>query len=76
MSKTFLTCSFFKMATDEKPFFTKFCGKGACGRQKIAVNDALEMSCLGDYEPTEEWLQCPMCKVGSIPTISLIENRQ
>ena len=64
------------MATDEKPFFTKFCGKGACGRQKIAVNDNHCGSCLGDYEATEEWLQCPICKVGSILTISLIENRQ
>ena len=30
---------FFKMDIDEKPFFTQFYGKGACGHQKIAVDD-------------------------------------
>ena len=30
---------FFKMATDEKPFFTQFYGEGACGHQKIAADD-------------------------------------
>ena len=54
---------FLKMATDRKPFFTQFFGEGACGNKKIAVDDNLCGSCLGDYEPTEEWLQYPKCKV-------------
>ena len=47
---------FFKTATDGKPFFTKFYGKGAWGYQKIAVGDNHCGSCLGDYERTKEWL--------------------
>ena len=35
-------------------------GWGACGHQKIVANDNHCGSCLGDYEPTEEWLQCPI----------------
>ena len=42
------------MASDKKPFFTQFYGEGACGHQKIAVDDKQCHSCLGDYEPTEE----------------------
>ena len=53
----------FKMATDEKSFFTKFYGEGACGHQKIAADDNHCGSCLGDHEPTEEWLQCPICRI-------------
>ena len=45
---------FFKIASDKKPFFTQFYGEGACGHQKIAVDDNHCYSCLGDYEPTEE----------------------
>ena len=30
---------FFKMATEEKPFFTQFYEGAACGRQKIAADD-------------------------------------
>ena len=29
---------FFKMATNEKPFFTQFYGEGTCGHQKIAAD--------------------------------------
>ena len=66
---------FFKMATDKKPFFTQFYGEGACSHQKIAANDNHCGSCLGGYEPTEEWLQHPRCKVWcSIATASLINN--
>ena len=54
---------FFKTATDEKPFFTQFYGEGGCGHQKIAADDNHFGSCLGDYEPTEEWLQHPRYKV-------------
>ena len=53
----------FKMAADEKPFLTQFYGEGGCGHQKIAADDNHCGSCLGDYETTEEWLQCPICKV-------------
>ena len=51
------------MATNEKPFFTQFYEEGACGHQKIAADDNHCGSCLGEYEPTEKWLQCPRCKV-------------
>ena len=54
---------FFKMATNGKPFFTQFYGEGACGHQKIPVDDNFCGSCLGDYEPFEEWLQRPRSKV-------------
>ena len=54
---------FFKMATYEKAFFTKFYREGACDHQKIAADDNHCASYLGDYEPNEEWLQCPICKV-------------
>ena len=54
---------FFKMATNKRPFFTQYYGKGACGHQKVAAVDNHRGSCLGDYEPTGERLQCPVCKV-------------
>ena len=53
------------MATEEKDFFTQFYGEGACGHHKIAAADNHFGSCLWDYEPTEEFLQCPICKVWS-----------
>ena len=56
---------FFKMATDEKPFFTQFYGEEACGHQKTAADDNHRYSCHEDYEPTEEWPQCSICKVWS-----------
>ena len=50
---------FFKMATDEKLFFTQFYGEGACGLIKIADDDNHHCdSRLEDYEPTEECRQC------------------
>ena len=55
--------SFFKMATYEKAFFTEFYEEGACGHRKIAADDNHCGSCLGDYEPNEEWLQSPICEV-------------
>ena len=46
---------FFKMANNEKAFFTKFYGKGARVHQKIAADHC--GSCLGDYEPRcKVWL--------------------
>ena len=51
------------MATDEKSFITQFYGEEACGHQKTAANDKYCVLCLGDYETTEEWIQCPICKV-------------
>ena len=47
---------FFKMATNEKPLFTQFYGERAYRHQKIAPDINHCGSCLGDYEPTEEWL--------------------
>ena len=37
MIKRFFDEHFFKMATDEKPFFTQFYGEGAWGHQKLAA---------------------------------------
>ena len=54
---------FFEMATDEKSFFIQFYGQGSRGHQKITAYDDHCGSCLGDYKPTEKWLQCPRCKV-------------
>ena len=54
---------FFKMATNEKAFSIQFYGQGAWGHQKIAAVDNHSGSCIGDYQRTEEWLQCPRCKV-------------
>ena len=50
------------MATNEKPFFTQLYGEGACGLQKITADDNHCGSCHGNYEPTEEWFQCLICK--------------
>ena len=54
---------FFKMTTNEKPFFAQFYVEGVGGHQKIAADYNHYGSCLGDYEPNEEYLQCPVCKV-------------
>ena len=58
-----LYLQFFKIATEKKPFFTQFYGKGAWGHQKIAAADNYCGSCLGNYEPNEEWLQRPVYKI-------------
>ena len=57
MSTTFLTYG--SLLT----FFHKILCEGACGHQEIAADCNHCGSCLGDYEPTEEWLQYPRCKV-------------
>ena len=62
MSKAFLTCSFSKWLPMKSLSSHNFI-KGACGHQKIAADDNHCGSCLGDYEATKEWLQCPICKV-------------
>ena len=54
---------FLKMATDEKAFFKRFHGEEAWGHPKIAADDNHRGLCFGDYEPTEEWLHLPRCKV-------------
>ena len=54
---------FFKMATNEKPFFAQFYVEGVGSHQKIAADCNHYGSCLGDYESNEEYLQCPVCKV-------------
>ena len=64
----------FEMGTDEKSFCTQFYGEGACDHQKIVADDNHCGSCLGDYEPTKEWLQCPYVRFGSIAIVSLIDN--
>ena len=51
------------MAASEEPFFAQFYGEVGCRHQKIAVDDNYCGSCLGDCEPTKEWLQCPVCQV-------------
>ena len=60
---------------NEKSFFTQFYGEGAWGHQKIAVDDNHCGSCLGDYEPTDEYLPSAQdVRFGSIATVSLINN--
>ena len=49
------------MATDKNPFFKRFFGERSYGQQKIATDDKHCGSCLGDYEPTGEWLRYPRC---------------
>ena len=51
------------MATNEKLFFTQFYAEGAFDYQEIAADDNHFGLWLGNYEPTEEWLQCTRCKV-------------
>ena len=48
---------FFKVGTDEKPFFRQLYGEGSCDHRKIAAYDNHCGSGLGDYEPTKELLQ-------------------
>ena len=48
----------FKLATDERPSSTEIYGDGSCGHQKIAAGENHCDSCLGDYEPPEEWQRC------------------
>ena len=57
-----LYLQFFKMATDAKPFFTQFYEERACGHQKITADYHCGL-CLKEYQPIEEWIQCPICKV-------------
>ena len=65
------------MATDAKPFFTQFYEEGACGHQKITVDDNHCGLCLKEYQPIEEWLQCPICKISSsIATVFMIDNKR
>ena len=64
MSKKILTGSFSKWLLTKNISSKNFMGKeAACGHQKIAYQDNHCGSRLGDYEPTEEWLQCQVCKV-------------
>ena len=50
---------FFKMAIYAKQFYEE----GACGHQKITADDNHCGLCLKEYQPIEECLQCPICKV-------------
>ena len=55
--------SFSKLAPNEKAFFIQFYGERDWVHQKIAANDKYYGSCIGDYKPIEELLQCPRRKV-------------
>ena len=58
------TWSFFNLATDTKPFFTKYYGQyTTCGDKRNSIDDSHCSFCLADYKSSEEWLQCPICMV-------------
>ena len=42
---------------NKKHFFTQFYGERSKGHQKITPDDNQCGSCLGDDQPTEQWLQ-------------------
>ena len=66
---------FFKMATDERPFFTKFYGEGACGHQKIAADDNhWNDHALETMNQLKNGFSAQYVRFGSIATVSLIDN--
>ena len=64
----------FKMAPDEKTFFTQFYGEGACGHQKFLMMITIVVHALETLNQLKNGFSAQYVRFGSISAVFLIDN--